>query len=192
MPNFALRSLSVVCVGLVLVFPAACKSGAASTDGGAGASSSGAEISGPPVIDPVTGARLPRECTKVTHRPSAAEAAALNQCATELKFSSYQVTYQEVHVEFGKSRAFSLATDAMLNDADPSSEVIPIRGSEKMYNCSTPNSFDHNEGANCRVNTMPATTGACWKMSFGDWMCKMTQVGGTPPPQERQAPPKTY
>jgi hypothetical protein len=138
------------------------------------ASASGADISGPPVLNAEYGARNPRVCAKVTHPPSVAEAAALVQCNREGMFPGPALfLVGDVSIEMGAVRA-QTPIDAT-DDSDPKSKIYPLRGSLTLYSCGQV--AQYGVGKNCEK--WPAAVGGnapgkCWQSSFGNWECTLT------------------
>lgn len=95
---------------------------------------------------------------------------------------------ENVEVEIGKARPFNPNGDVYKSDADVNSPVYPIRGSYDMYICSPPVAPFRVLGKNCSVFGYPRATGACYRTTFGDWYCDMTQVGGTTQRDDVAAP----
>ena len=148
-------------------------------------SGTGAELSGPPVFNEHFHMREPRKCTDVTKPPNASQAAALVQCHDESMSPSQIFLRTNVKVEMGSPRAYNPNVDSGWNDIDPSAKVYPIRGHLTNYIC------DSNPNIGCSVFTGDnATTGACWKTSFGNWTCTLAP---SLEHQENQKPgPTTY
>lgn len=139
-------------------------------------SGSGDALSGPPVIDAHFHTRMPRKCSKVTKPPNASQAEALVQCHDESESMAQINLKTNVKVEIGAARSFNPRIDSDWNDIDPSAKVYPIRGRSVLYIC------DSNLNIGCSVFTsVDESSGACWKTSFGDWICSL------PPSPSQQA-----
>ncbi len=162
---------------------------------GASAAGSGAAISpGAPTFNAQFRTRNPRVCAKVTHVPSAAEAAVMVQCDHE---SNSRTTGSSpgfflatnVEVELGSPRAYDRRIDDHWDAIDPSAPVYPVRGSSVGYTCIESNPI--NQGKNCQKSYGGRLgQGACWHTSFNEWRCAMT-IGG--PEQALQVPgPTTF
>ncbi|MBK9657435.1 MAG: hypothetical protein IPO66_19145 [Rhodanobacteraceae bacterium] len=80
---------------------------------------------------------------------------------------------------------------APISDVDPTQPIFDIRGSYLLYQCSPAYSSasGSNLGANCYTYAHPKAAGVCWKTSFGDWGCSMSdrnhggQTRDVAPPQ---------
>jgi hypothetical protein len=57
------------------------------------------------------------------------------------------------------------------------------------YQCSKPSDILQNQGKNCAAYAEPKAVGRCYKNTFGDWICGMSDISGStsqhgvPPPQ---------
>jgi hypothetical protein len=145
-------------------------------------------LSGPPVFSQKWQSRLPRECSKVTSPPTASQAAALVQCTMEYESSQVVSLIQEVKVEVGSPRPF-IAEDSSFREIDPSGQVYPIRGSEKMYLCGPViENVLHNGGKNCSYFAQTRAEGRCWRTKFGDWRCSLAGGGNGTQIQNQPGP----
>jgi hypothetical protein len=155
------------------------------------AQAAGADLSGPPFFSQKWETRQPRECSKVTSPPTAAQAAALVQCTMEYQSSQVVSLMQDVKVEVGGARPF-MAEDSAFSQIDPAGKVYPIRGSEKMYLCGPVlESVMHSQGKNCSYFVQSKAEGRCWKTKFGDWRCSLAG-GGDGTQTQNQPGPTTY
>lgn len=155
----------------------------------ASAQTGGNAISGPPVINPTFGARMPRKCNPVTHLPSETEAAALVQCATEKggepgAFRPMIYLWQNVHVQMGTSRPYAYNADSHSNSIDTTSKVYPIRVTGDQLSCTGQ--------ATCMTSHADKAEGTCYKTTFGDWNCYFSQVFGVTKSQVEMPAPTTY
>ena len=150
---------------------------------------SGSELSGPPKMSDKWGTRLPRECSQVTSPPSAAQAVALVQCTMEAESRDMVILIQDVKVQMGAPRAFGEAADTGLQDLDVSAKILPLRGSQTMYQCGEVRFYG--KGTQCSAFPYPKSEGRCWKTKFGDWKCNLA---GGPGAQQltKQPGPTTY
>ncbi len=102
--------------------------------------------------------------------------------------STMDMSKQELHlvtgvtVEVGAPRPFELLQDATPrnNDAgiDPHFPVYPIRGGFTNWSCEETSTYGYSAGHNCDQMPMPKATGICFKSSFGEWHCNMTDLSG--------------
>lgn len=155
----------------------------------AGAQSGNAAISGPPVINPAFGARMPRKCDEVTHLPDQAEAAALVQCATENggeagAFRPMIYLWQNVRVRMGTSRPYAYNADSHSTGIDTTSPVYPIRVTGDQLSCTGK--------ATCSTRHADNSDGTCYKTTFGDWRCYFSQVFGVTNSDVELPAPTTY
>ena len=93
------------------------------------------------------------------------------------------VLVTDIKVEVGKGRAFNILTDsypfAADNHIDPSQTVYPIRGSFTSWTCNKLGDINGAPGKNCTKWEQPKAQGNCFKNSFGDWHCNMTDFGSS-------------
>ena len=129
----------------------------------AGSGDAGA-LSGPPTINPLFGARDPRKCAAVKHKPSEAEAAAMSQCAKENATNEMLLLWQNVQVQMGGSRPYAYNSDSHYNNIDTTAALYPIRVTGDVYACGR-------ESTTCVVQHATNSDGACYRTTFGDWNC---------------------
>lgn len=140
------------------------------------------------------GTRDPFTCksTKApTHGAISPEwAAQYVKCSAEGETGGMLYLLKNVNVEVGSERAFNPNSDDY-TDIDQSSPLYPIRGSFTRFQCGTVSrgSFMPNAGKNCNSGDQPNATGMCYRTTFGDWRCSMTDLThdalnrfGVPPP----------
>ena len=98
----------------------------------------------------------------------------------------------DVKVEVGKGRPFNMQADsfgwATDNGIDPAETVYPIRGSYDSWTCGKLGTINGDPGKNCTKLPQPAAKGICFKSSFGDWHCTMTDFNASQG-MERYPPP---
>jgi hypothetical protein len=162
--------IAILCTALV-----SCGGGSTSTPGSqsdtasrGGGNTETADISGPPVINPAFGARMPRKCSPVKHVPSETEAAALIQCATEKggepgAFDPLIYLWQNVHVQMGTSRSYAYNSDSHNNSIDTTAKVYPIRVTGDQLSCTGQ--------PTCKAAHADNSEGSCYQTTFGDWQC---------------------
>jgi hypothetical protein len=102
---------------------------------------------------------------------------------------------ENVTVEIGKGvPLLELSRGARPTDGDPDGVVYPIRGSLKEYQCAVASDGGalgpryNNIGKNCNVYDEPKATGTCYRTTFGDWHCSMSDLNSRQIPN--QPPPK--
>jgi len=144
------------------------------------------------------GSRDPRTCATRTEALSAATAKQYFICDSEFTVgpnasgeSIYLVS--DVTVQLGKPRPFNMETDtfgfAADNSIDPSQPVVPIRGSFNEWVCGKLGQINAAPGKSCNLTTNPHAVGICFKNSFGDWHCTMTDLAGVREFLPLHAPP---
>lgn len=149
----------------------------------------GDAISGPPIINPAFGARMPRKCKPVTHVPSETEAGALAQCATESggapgAFVPLIYLWQNLRVQMGKSRPYAYNSDSDNATIDTEARVYPIRVTGDQLSCTG--------NPTCMTRHADNAEGICYKTTFGDWQCNFNQVFGVTKSTVELPAPKTY
>jgi len=165
----ALRSLELSLFAVALLTPLGCKSAE-----GAGQVSV-SNLSGPPVILPAYQGRAPKKCATISNPPSAELAAAMIPCSMDQESSMGLTLFQDVKVQMGAPRAFIMATDNGLSEADVNAKVYPLRGSFTAYGCRYISNMAP-AGQSCGVSPVPDAKGWCWKTSFGDWKCRFDTI----------------
>ena len=141
------------------------------------------------------GSRDPKPCppANFSSAPSAAQAIQLFACATEKDTGDTLFLVGNVQVQVA-SASRPIQSGDSYNDIDPHKPVYPIRGSFTWYSCRKQFNIDAshtNVGKNCSTLQQPHAQGICYKSTFGDWTCKMTDnsmhwdqaTTGNPPPQ---------
>jgi hypothetical protein len=95
----------------------------------------------------------------------------------------------DVKVEIGKGRPFNMQADSFgfATDLgiDPSQTVYPIRGSFTSFQCAKIGSTNGNPGKSCSKLPQPEAKGICFKTTFGEWHCDMTDFDHNNPGMER-------
>ncbi len=132
-----------------------------------------------PGIGAEFGARDPRTCKDKTQPRSGALSAEQAKeyliCDTEGLVNQLYLI-DEVTVQVAPGRRYNANEDINFPDIDLKFLIYPIRGSYKSYSCSRINLERSNLGRNCMIYDEPHANGACYKDSFGDWRCGMTDV----------------
>ena len=80
---------------------------------------------------------------------------------------------EDVKVEIGKGRPFESGDGS--GDIDTHELVYPIRGSYNWYLC-YPITSVNTAGKNCVKFGQPNAEGLCYKTTFGDWRCSMSDI----------------
>lgn len=130
-----------------------------------------------PVSGKPYGTRDSKTCASrkepVNSAPSAAQATAYFACTMEYLFGDKLVLVENAKIEVGNSRRF-LYTDSGLREVDPKYLIYPIRGSFDKYFCSPLSASLQKSAPNCFLSHPRNTTGVCYRTSFGDWKCEMS------------------
>ena len=127
------------------------------------------------------GTRDPRTCanTKAPARGVITAALAIQYfiCQKEKVSGSYLDLVENVKIEIGGGRPYS-RTDQGFSDVNVKVPLYPIRGSFKQYTCEVedPNYNVSKPGQNCTTWEKRKATGYCYKTTFGDWRCDMTDI----------------
>ncbi|HRH45173.1 MAG TPA: hypothetical protein PKY82_26280 [Pyrinomonadaceae bacterium] len=85
---------------------------------------------------------------------------------------------EDLKIQVGGAVPFSRKTYPYASDVEPTTLVYPLRGSYKNYLCDAISDASENRGANCTVFVNTKAEGVCWKTTFGDWWCAITNGGG--------------
>lgn len=79
----------------------------------------------------------------------------------------------------------------LIDDIRPGEPIYQIRGSYTNYNCDVIERDRSNAGKNCQVYVHQNATGLCYRDTFGDWYCYMSDFNHpTFPDQYDAAPPQ--
>ena len=124
------------------------------------------------------GTREPVKCSDMTQpigkAPSNAQALQYLKCSMEKESSSLYLV-KDVTVQVApKGRRYNPL--APIPNVDTDHLIYDIRGSLELYQCEEIYSSRSNLGKNCTVYNQPQAKGACWKTSFGDWLCNMSDM----------------
>jgi hypothetical protein len=124
------------------------------------------------------GSREPVKCadrTKPTRgAPSNAQALEHVKCSMERETSSLYLV-EDVTVQVApKGRPYNPL--APIPEVDTTHPIFDIRGSLRLYQCEEIYSSRSNAGKNCIVYEQPKAKGACWKTTFGDWVCNLADM----------------
>jgi hypothetical protein len=100
---------------------------------------------------------------------------------------------ENVKVEVGGGIPYSaIIGHRSFSEIDVKHPVYPIRGSLLQYQCH--NLFNEHIGppdTNCHTYNQPKATGYCYKTTFGDWSCSMSDSSNKPENfRTNVAPPK--
>ena len=124
------------------------------------------------------GARDPVVCADMTQpmngAPTNEQALEYVKCSMERESSSYYLV-KDVTVQVSpKGRPYNPL--APIPEVDTDHLIYDIRGSLVLYQCEEIYSSGSNAGKNCIVYNQPKAKGACWKTTFGDWVCHMSDA----------------
>ena len=138
------------------------------------------------------GSREPVKCADMTKpkgsAPSQAQALQYLKCTMEKESSGLLYLVQDVTVQVApKGRRYNPL--APIPNVDTAHLIYDIRGSLLLYQCSEISSILANAGKNCQTYNQPKAQGACWKTSFGDWVCHLSD-NQTRDRQSGVAPPR--
>lgn len=125
------------------------------------------------------GSRDPRTCedTKAPARGAitAALAAKYLNCQMEKIVTNDLYLVENLKVEVGGGIPYAALTGRSFREIDVNYPVYPIRGSLLRYQCLVMGTLtDTLPGANCVTYNEPKASGYCYKTTFGDWRCYMT------------------
>lgn len=144
------------------------------------------------------GARDPRTCenTKAPAKGAITAALALKylNCQMEGILSNDLYLVENVKVEVGGGISYAaIRGQYSLDQIDVRTPVYPIRGSFLKYQCQDPETaYVGPPNTNCVTYNNPKATGYCYKTTFGDWKCNMTDRSSIEKENYRTkvAPPK--
>lgn len=153
--------------------------------------SSAGEVGLPSAINPSFGARSPRKCRPVTTIPTAAQIPAVLQCNMESETHDFINLVEEIQVQTGKTRPYNFNADGGSQDIDGEGVVLPIRGSMVLYTCGSIAGMPGDAGKNCTRQEQPTSTGVCYKTTFGEWRCFMSDKTHRTGGQTQMPPPTT-
>lgn len=156
-----------------------------------------APVRQPKTVGEVYGSREPRVCedTKAPARGAITAVLALRYLNCQMDRVSGETLYlvENVKVEVGGGIPYAaIRGQRSLNEIDVNSPVYPIRGSVLRYQCGS--TYGGEKTDNCDTYNEPNATGYCYKTTFGDWKCYMSDTaGGMQPLNMRKgvAPPKS-
>jgi hypothetical protein len=140
-------------------------------------------------------ARDPRTCedTKAPARGAITAALATKYLNCQMEFISmgdlYLVENLKVEVGGGVPYDPTLGAFEAINVRVP---LYPIRGSLLRYQCQEVQKYASLSGENCASFNEPKAKGYCYKTTFGDWKCNMSDQAGVNKENARYkvAPPK--
>jgi hypothetical protein len=148
------------------------------------------------------GSRDPQTCSM--KKAPAAGAPTADQAKTYVTCYAEHISFgnlflvSDVMVQVGKGRPFNKTTDSMAG-IDPAQPVFDIRGSFTGYQCEPlgkmvgTTMYGPAAGKNCTAHDEPKAEGICYKDTFGDWHCLMsdaTAVADFRSARHGVAPPK--
>jgi hypothetical protein len=129
------------------------------------------------------GSREPRTCADKKAPAKGAITAALAAkyfiCKAEGIDGQYLYLVENVKVEVGAGRPYNPNMDLNVPEIDVKFPVYPIRGSLTKYQCKDPQiDYIKIQGRTCNRTEQPNAKGFCYKTTFGDWSCYMTELFG--------------
>ncbi len=128
------------------------------------------------------GTRDPRTCKDMKApakgAPSAALALKYVICEIEKVSGQYLYLVENVKVEVGGGRPYNPNSDINVPEINVKFPIYSIRGSLTKYQCYevNPNFTISAPGKNCTRYEEPKAKGDCYKTTFGDWRCYMTDL----------------
>lgn len=138
------------------------------------------------------GAREPARCADMSEpvdgAPSNEQALEYLKCTMEGESGGKLYLLKDVTVQVAPTGS-PYNPLAPIPDVDVTKPIFDIRGSLVQYQCEYIYSSRSNEGKNCTAYDQPKAKGACWKTTFGDWVCHMSDMSnrnreaGLPPLQ---------
>lgn len=149
-------------------------------------------------IGEIYGSREPRTCadTKAPARGAITAALALKYLNCQMEYISMRHLYlvENVKVEVGGGIPYAaIMGQRSFSEINVRVPVYPIRGSFLQYQCKDPiREHVGPPNTNCNTYNNPNATGYCYKTTFGDWKCAMTDGNGNERENVRRnvAPPK--
>jgi hypothetical protein len=142
-------------------------------------------------------ARDPRICSDTKNPlsggPSSDQAKQYVICGLEGVKVDALYLVEDVKVDIGAARAYSVRSEANAGDIDPKFPVYPLRASFNQYQCdreyADSNPQYNNVGRNCSVYVEPKAEGKCVKTTFGDWRCAITSRTSNSTTKKLNMPP---
>ena len=113
--------------------------------------------------------------------PTAALAKQYVICDIEKVSGPYLYLVENVTVEVGGGRPYNPNADINVPEINVRLPIYSIRGSLTKYQCYevNPNFTVSAPGKNCSRYEEPKAKGDCYKTTFGDWRCTMTDLSNT-------------
>jgi len=113
--------------------------------------------------------------------PTAALAKQYVICDIEKVSGPYLYLVENVRVEVGGGRPYNPNADINVPEINVRLPIYSIRGSLTKYQCYevNPNFTVSAPGKNCTRYEEPKAKGDCYKTTFGDWRCTMTDLSNT-------------
>lgn len=141
------------------------------------------------------GTRDPQTCDSTKEPTKGAPSPALVEkyvaCTVEGESGGMLYLIENVKVEIGKGTPWmELDRGARPSDGDKDGLVYPIRGSQDRYQCSQVSDYWKNRGKNCNVYHQTRATGTCYRTTFGDWHCNMSDLSAAQQPNVAPPPAK--
>ncbi len=139
------------------------------------------------------GSRDPYACASTVAPKSGPISAALASqyftCGFEhINEDGYLFLAEHATVQVGRGVPFREAGLYETGNIDPNGKVYAIRGSYDQYLCTPLSRYGAVRGHNCAAWHETHATGYCYRTTFGDWKCNMSDldaqiIDNQPPPQ---------
>lgn len=132
------------------------------------------------------GSRDPRTCDDKKAPANGAITAALAlkylNCQMESVSGGSLYLVENVKVQVGGGISYaSIRGSRILSEIDVKHPVYPLRGSLVRYQCQNRLTAARVADANCNTYNEPQATGYCYKTTFGDWSCYMSDMAASNP-----------
>lgn len=125
------------------------------------------------------GTRAPVQCGPFrSFDGTPAAATRIWQCASERdalpSASGSLYLLEDIAIQVGAARAYSVVQDMYLTEPDPAGRVYPLRATWTLVQCSVIRDFAplYNIGSNCN-EYYKRGEGSCYRTLFGDWRCSL-------------------
>ena len=138
------------------------------------------------------GTREPASCSNRGGPLNNATARQYFICDAEGEKAGYMYLVTDVTVQVSRSRPFNWSQDSASTGIDPAQPVYDIRGGFNEYLCTKPVAIDNefSRTHNCTLYDEPNSEGRCYKTTFGEWHCLMTDTHRSAWPKAKdQLPP---
>ena len=112
-------------------------------------------------------------------------------CDAEGESAGIMYLVTDVTIHLSRPRAFNFNLDSSKNGIDTSQQVYDVRGSYNKYLCNKPTAIDNDFSRthNCSLYDEPHAEGSCYKDTFDEWHCLMTDFHRAAPPKATNVMP---